>query len=427
MAGGTVVHRALLAGLLLGVAPACMVFTGPALEQVVAQPVQGLLRLGDVNTSFTGTWAAAAPSVAGFDSQMGRALHEGPSSVLFTGDPGGLTLDIDLVVDHADDTPRLTNLGLMSILTLGVVPLWFASEWAVQCTARIKTGEGREVGRYSAHETGTYKILALPPTMFTLLGAGIRGDNDYKMVERKVTASLAKKLYTVISADYARLARLQQSNVPTLDALGGGSRALLERGRLHLAAGRVERAREDLMQYAESDPRLFGALDATNVLEFYDVEGRRARTVQAAARARRAEEQGDPVLAFQSYQSAYALATADDEVERFAADLVRLYPRLSAKPPLPEVARRFFIAGQERAKAQQYSEAAASFARVTRVAPWFPKGHFNHALVLEHQERFGEAAASMQRFLDLAPDSQQARVARDRLYQWQGRVPAAMP
>jgi len=408
-------------------ASGCVITTGPKTPWMHSQWLEGVLRLGEVNTSFTGTWAAAAPKASGFDGAMAAALHEGPSASLFTGDPAGLVLHVDMTVDHADDTPRLMSLGLMSVLTAGVVPLWFTSVWDAQATARVVTGEGREVARYRLHAQGTYKIFALPPTMFTLLGAGIRGDNDYKSVERKISKSLAQKLYAAVRSDHARLAKIQQGNVPTLGALGGGARALLERGRMHLAAGRVEKAREDLIAYAEQDPRLYGALERDQILEFYDTEARRTRTLQAGARALQAEQQGQPAEAFGHYQRAYALATKEDDAERYAGEMLRLYRALPRNPPLPDVARGWFIQGEERARAQQYSEAEASFLRVTRVAPWFPQGHFNLALVLARLERYGEAADHMERFLALAPESEHAEVAQDRLWQWKGRVPAATP
>ena len=72
--------------------------------------------------------------------------------------------------------------------TLGASPLYYSSEWDVRCDARIRTGDGREIARYPLQETGTYKIIALPPTMFTLLGAGVRGASDYKAVEKKLAS-----------------------------------------------------------------------------------------------------------------------------------------------------------------------------------------------------------------------------------------------
>ena len=408
-------------------ASGCVVTTGPKTRWTESQWLQGVLRLGEVSTRFTGSWAASAPGVSGFDGAMAAALNEGPSAGLFTGDPAGLVLHVDLTVDHADDGPRLMSLGLMSVLTAGVVPLWFTSVWDAQATARVVTGEGREVARYPLHAQGTYKIFALPPTMFTLLGAGIRGDNDYKAVERKICKSLAQKLYTAVRTDHARLAKIQRENVPTLAALGGGAQALLERGRMHLAAGRVEKARADLIAYAEQDPRLYGALDSDQILEFYDTEARRTRTLQAGARARQAEQEGQPAEAFGHYQRAYALAPNEAEAKRYAGELLRLYRALPRDPPLPEVARGWFIQGEERAHAQQYSEAEASFHRVTRVAPWFPQGYFNLALVLARLERYGEAAGHMDTFLKLAPESEHAEVAQDRLWQWKGRTPAATP
>ena len=414
-------------GALLALA-GCIVMTGPAPEPPGDGAARPLFRLGDVNVRYTGSWAASASTNVTFQSSMGQALRQGRTATLFTSDPAGLVMHVDLVVDHQDDGPRLAALGLLSMVTVGAIPLYYSSEWNAQCDVRVSTGDSREVARYAVAETGTYRVLALPPTMFTLLGAGVRGDADYKSIEKKIAASLSAKIYAAALADQARLAQSRESNVPTLAALGGDARALFERGRLYLQQGRREEARADLLRYAEADPRLFGALDESRLLEFYDVDARREQTLQAAARARAAEQAGDVAQAFREYQRAYALAAGDGaEIERFAVELARLYRALPEPPALPEVARRFFIQGQEQARGERYEDAAAAFGRVARVAPWYPQAHFNRALVLERLERFPDAIASMDQFLILAPDSEQARVARDRMYQWRGRAAPASP
>jgi predicted TPR repeat methyltransferase len=69
--------------------------------------------------------------------------------------------------------------------------------------------------------------------------------------------------------------------------------------------------------------------------------------------------------------------------------------------------------------------AAEALEKVTSIAPWFPTGYFNLALVQESAGRYGSAIASMQTFLKLAPDSDNARLGRDRMYEWRSRVPSA--
>jgi tetratricopeptide (TPR) repeat protein len=405
----------------------CIISTGPKESPPNRVPDEPFLRVGEVRAGYTGSWTSVRSEPGSLDSAMRWALAQRDAAPLFSGDPSALTLDLAIVADHEDDGPRLAALGLLSMATLGVVPLYYSSEWDVRCDARIRTGDGREIARYPLQETGTYKIVALPPTMFSLLGAGVRGASDYKAVEKKVAASLAAQLIERVATDQARLARLRRDNVASIEALGGGPSALLERGRMLFDAGRTEAARAELMRYAEHDPRFMGELDGSDALRFFDTDRRQADTVRAIARARQAEQSGDVATAFREIQRAYALTPGEDgEVEQLRGELQRLFVQLPQKPPLPEAARRFFVAGEEQARREQYGEAADSFRKATVVAPWYPRGWYNRALLLERLERYDQAAQSMRTFLALDPGSEHARVARDRLYQWQGRsVPAA--
>jgi tetratricopeptide (TPR) repeat protein len=405
---------------------ACITRTGPEVAALEPTSSAALLRIGSVEEELTGSWAPYVKGDGAFKPAMQAALREpGPASH-FSSDPSSLTLDVKLTSYHQADEPRLAALGLFSIATLGVIPAYYRSEWDVQLDATVVSGEGIQVAEYHVHEKGTYKILAFPPTMFTLLGAGIKGDADFRRVTEKTANSLANKLMSAIEKDYPRLASLRASNVPSLAALGGGPAALLERGRAHLGAGRLENARADMMRYAEHDVRLLAALTPATVLDFYDADNCRAIAQRAEEQGERAEREGAVLEAFQAYQRAYGWSPAGDaEIAKLRQALVRLYPRLPARPPLPEPARRFFAEGQAFARADDYVGAAESFGKVTTIAPWFPNGQFNLALVQERAGDYGPAILSMETFLKLAPNSRNARVAQDRLYEWRNRVPAA--
>jgi tetratricopeptide (TPR) repeat protein len=190
-----------------------------------------------------------------------------------------------------------------------------------------------------------------------------------------------------------------------------------------LAKGRLDDARADALLYAEHHPRVLAVVDASSALDLYDEQRQRGLTDEAFARAAGQERQGRLREAFDEYGRAYAWAPAGDErIARAEQALVRLYPRLERKPELPEAARRFFVEAEDRVKREDYAGASEAFARVSGVVPWYAQAYYNRALVLERLERFAEAARTMQRFLDLAPDSRHARAARDRLYVWQSRA-----
>ncbi|MCH6563365.1 MAG: tetratricopeptide repeat protein [Myxococcales bacterium] len=404
---------------------ACITRVGPKVVPLEPMSNPPILRMGSLDETLTGSWAQTFKGDA-FKPAMLAALQESGPATLFSSDPSSLTLNIHLTSNHQSDEPRLAALGLFSILTLGVIPAYYSSEWKVQCDAAVVSGEGLHVAEYHLSEKGTYRILAFPPTMFTLLGAGTKRDADSQRMMEKTANNLTGKLMRALARDYPRLAKLRESNVPSLSALGGGPTALLERGRAHLEAGRLEKARADMMRYGEHEARLLGALNSVTALDFYDTDRRRTVTLNAQLEAEQMEAEDMRLEAFQLYRRAYGWSPGEDsEIAQLRATLVRIYPALANEPKLPEAARRFFVEGQALARADDFVGAVEAFEKVTAIVPWFPSGHFNLALVQERAGRYGSAIASMQTFLKLAPDSENARLGRDRMYEWRSHVPSA--
>ncbi len=153
-----------------------------------------------------------------------------------------------------------------------------------------------------------------------------------------------------------------------------------------------------------------------------DAAQRRALATQAIAAAEQAEGRGDLGAAFREYQRAW-LATyrQDDEArwDRVHEALGRLYPKLSDKPPLPEEVRRYLIQADVHYKAERFDEAAQAYRTGLLLAPWWPSGHFNLALLLARGKQYPEAVEHMKRYLRLVPGAPNARVARDKIYEWE--------
>lgn len=104
--------------------------------------------------------------------------------------------------------------------------------------------------------------------------------------------------------------------------------------------------------------------------------------------------------------------------EKIAADY-RAKPR---KPELPEDLRRLQIQAEDAVSEKRYADALELYQQISDKAPWWPDGHFNRALILGEDERYVEAIVSMKRYLLLAPDSSDARAARDKIYSWEGKL-----
>jgi formylglycine-generating enzyme required for sulfatase activity len=101
------------------------------------------------------------------------------------------------------------------------------------------------------------------------------------------------------------------------------------------------------------------------------------------------------------------------------AEIAKTYRDAAAKPALSEEAHKFQVQAELTAQARDFAGAADLYARGLIVAPWWPAGHFNRALILADLGKFDEARAEMARYLLLAPDAPDARAAQDKTYEWE--------
>ncbi|MSQ54271.1 MAG: hypothetical protein EXR31_02775 [Betaproteobacteria bacterium] len=111
------------------------------------------------------------------------------------------------------------------------------------------------------------------------------------------------------------------------------------------------------------------------------------------------------------------------------AEVAASYRAMAVKPPLPEEARRAKVQAEFAIGLKRYADAAAYFAEGLKHAPWWADGRFNRALLLAESGRYRDAVQEMRRYLFLAPDGPDARVAQDRIYQWEaaGQLAPAPP
>jgi tetratricopeptide (TPR) repeat protein len=101
-------------------------------------------------------------------------------------------------------------------------------------------------------------------------------------------------------------------------------------------------------------------------------------------------------------------------------DIVAKYHAANPKPQLPEEARKFKVQAEFAVQNKQFDRAAELFGKALEIAPWWPEGHFNRALILGETGKYGDAASDMKRYLFLVPDASDARKAQDMIYKWEG-------
>lgn len=98
------------------------------------------------------------------------------------------------------------------------------------------------------------------------------------------------------------------------------------------------------------------------------------------------------------------------------------YRAADPKPSFPEAARRFRIQAEASVQEKEFEDAADLYAEALKIAPWWPEGRFNRALILGELKEHAEAMVEMKRYLALVPDAPNARAAQDKIYEWEGKA-----
>jgi len=104
--------------------------------------------------------------------------------------------------------------------------------------------------------------------------------------------------------------------------------------------------------------------------------------------------------------------------ESFEA-VARRYRDAPVKPAFPEEARRFKIQAEAAVAQKNFAAAADRYNDALKVAPWWPEGRFNRALILGETGRYRKAIDEMKMYLALVPEALDARAAQDKIYEWE--------
>jgi len=113
-----------------------------------------------------------------------------------------------------------------------------------------------------------------------------------------------------------------------------------------------------------------------------------------------------------------AIKVREDDDAHFA-EVVTGYKAKATKPSLPEEVHRFEVQAKSALRDKDFSEAAEYYRQGLDIAPWWPVGHYNRALVLSEIDDYPGAITEMKRYLMLVPDAPNARAAQDTIYIWE--------
>ncbi len=128
---------------------------------------------------------------------------------------------------------------------------------------------------------------------------------------------------------------------------------------------------------------------------------------------------GNAVKALYAYGQAYGTAmTPEQSLDAVKAmgPLIKVVP---GNQVVPEEARKFKVQAEGAIQEKKFKDAADLYREALNVAPWWPDGYFNRALVLGETGEYEEAMREMKFYLQLVPDAPDARAAQDKVYQWE--------
>lgn len=89
---------------------------------------------------------------------------------------------------------------------------------------------------------------------------------------------------------------------------------------------------------------------------------------------------------------------------------------------MPESARRYMVQAEDAVREKKFDAAADLYKQALDVAPLWPEGHFNRALVLGETGSYASAVSEMKRYLLLVPNASNARAAQDKIYVWERKA-----
>jgi hypothetical protein len=104
--------------------------------------------------------------------------------------------------------------------------------------------------------------------------------------------------------------------------------------------------------------------------------------------------------------------------QRFAA-VAASYRSSRSATAIPEEVRRYRVMAETAVRDMRFADAVDSYLDGLRIAPWWPEGHFNAALVLAELHFYDDAIAHMRNYLALVPNAADARAVQNKIYAWE--------
>ncbi|MDX9811138.1 MAG: tetratricopeptide repeat protein [Bacteroidales bacterium] len=244
----------------------------------------------------------------------------------------------------------------------------------------------------------------------------------------RAQANLELGNYIEASADLDRFLELNPDDIQALLFQGYAGLKTNNRDKMTTSAQRI-------LSLDPSKEVLFGG---SNTSGLFDIVARREKAEKLAKDAADMITDNSSAvsksLASMRLNDAFALLdtawltlpglTRDDQTLRgkIREDLFTVYPLLKVKPETSEFVRRFMVQANSATQEKKYDDAIKLWGTSLNISPWIPLAYYNRALLYERKGQLRNSITDMEAYLALVPDASDARSARDKIYEWEGKI-----
>ncbi len=104
-------------------------------------------------------------------------------------------------------------------------------------------------------------------------------------------------------------------------------------------------------------------------------------------------------------------------------ELATKYRELKVKPVITEEQRKFIVQANSKSEKKEYKEALGFYQKAIQVNPTsYPSAYNNMALLAAQLKDYNLAILNMKKYLMLVPETEDARAAQDKIYEWEAEI-----
>jgi tetratricopeptide (TPR) repeat protein len=107
---------------------------------------------------------------------------------------------------------------------------------------------------------------------------------------------------------------------------------------------------------------------------------------------------------------------------KFQSSLSDYRKLIAARTTIPQQADMYRVQAEDAVRSKDFYQAQIDYGKAVDVAPWWPQGHFDRAMVSDAIGDYDTAIVEMKYYLDLVPNASNARAAQYKIYGWQQKV-----